>query len=267
MADATVIDRLRLRAVHAHRGPPELSPSPSRPPRPDPEAGHGARTDGEAEVLHGDLSPCFLSAPRASIMVTLLLRRVSTRLRRSPDPASARSSNWAYCTCSTRQTTKPAIARTAGLLAPILAPTARHLRSIRRLKRRHRHARTGFPAVASGSEPLPRVRAPGSGPGGHGDCRPCQGMVRCAGISTRDRDMASRTLGPHGFPEIVLGAQPRRGRFAGIQVSDGTRTRDRLALEQAATRILVDTGPIPLVSAPNWQAWGHRRPAAAAMRG
>jgi hypothetical protein len=61
----------------------------------------------------GNRSRCqLLGQPRGlRSWSTLLLRRMSTRLRRSPDPASARSSNWAYCTCSTRQTTKPAMAR------------------------------------------------------------------------------------------------------------------------------------------------------------
>lgn len=172
MADATVIDRLVwFHDCDLGEDPVRRRfPATSGPRKP-------VRVPGRMVNLRSSTAIC----PRAP-WSTLLLRRVSTRLRGSPDPASARSSNWAYCTCSTRQTTKPAIARTAGLLAPILAPTARHLRSTRRLKRRHRHVRTGFPAVASGSEPLPQVRAPRSDPGGHGERRSCQGMVRFAGI-------------------------------------------------------------------------------------
>jgi hypothetical protein len=95
MADETVSDHLPN--CHLHR-PGSTTPT---------------RTNGGAEVLHGDLSRASWSAPRASIMVNAPLHRLSTRLRRSPDPASARSSNWAYCTCSTPQRMKPARAAVA----------------------------------------------------------------------------------------------------------------------------------------------------------
>ena len=113
MADATVIDRLRPRAVLLAERPDGRGvrgvvlvrrPDPRKP----------VTVPGRMVKLRSSTA----ISPRASWSArglrsssTLLFRRVSTRLRTSPDPTSARSSNWAYCTCSTRQTTKPAIAR------------------------------------------------------------------------------------------------------------------------------------------------------------
>jgi hypothetical protein len=146
MADATVIDRLRLRAVLLAEGLRIVTFTVSRSPndRADAPFVEWARCDDDGPRLvwfhDSDLGedpvrrrlpatsgprkpvtvPGRMVKPRSSTAIspvplgqprglrswsTLLLRRLSTRLRRSPDPASARSSNWAYCTCSTRQTT------------------------------------------------------------------------------------------------------------------------------------------------------------------